>query len=86
MLGLFITKGLERVGHGEYLMIYRGPGFLAVVCLTPPFDSSPTHTHPFPVDRRHRKIKKERQLSDGREGKEVGEEPNHTTARKPGHL
>jgi hypothetical protein len=30
----------------------------------------------------HRKTEKERQLAEGRGGKGVGEEPNHTTARK----
>jgi hypothetical protein len=34
----------------------------------------------------HRKTKKERQLDQGRRGKGVGKEPNHTTARKPGIL
>jgi hypothetical protein len=34
----------------------------------------------------HRKTKKEGQLADAREGEEVGEEPNQTTARKPCHL
>jgi hypothetical protein len=29
---------------------------------------------------------KERQLADRRGGTEVGEEPNHTTARMPGSL
>ncbi len=33
-----------------------------------------------------RKPEKERQLADGRGGEGVGEEPNHTTARKPGPL
>jgi hypothetical protein len=33
-----------------------------------------------------RKTEKERQLADGRRGEGVGEEPNHTTARKPGSL
>ncbi len=30
----------------------------------------------------HRKTEKERQLADGRQGKGVGEEPNHSTTRK----
>jgi hypothetical protein len=34
----------------------------------------------------HWKSDKERQLADGRGGKGVGEEPYHTTARKPGPL
>jgi hypothetical protein len=39
------------------------------------------------LDRRHRKTEKERQLPGGRwRREEVGEEPNHTTARKPGSL
>ncbi len=33
-----------------------------------------------------RKTEKESQLADGRGGKGVGEEQNHTTARKPGPL
>jgi hypothetical protein len=33
----------------------------------------------------HRKTEKERELADGR-GEEGGEEPNHTTTRKPGPL
>jgi hypothetical protein len=68
-------------------MISRGVGFLAVVLL----GSSPI---PFPspscskFNRRHtRRLEKERQLADGRgRGKRVGEEPNHTIARKPGSL
>jgi hypothetical protein len=32
----------------------------------------------------HRKTEKERQLPDRRVGEGVREEPNHTTARKPG--
>ncbi len=62
-------------------MIYRGPGFLAVVW----FGSSPT---PSPLSRQqarlatHRKTEKKRQLDDGRGGREgVGEEPNHSAAR-----
>ncbi len=62
-------------------MIYRWPGFLAVVW----FVSS----HPFPpssfskLDRRHTgRLRKRDNLLTGR-GKGVGEEPDHTTARKP---
>ncbi len=51
-----------------YWMIYRGPGFLAVVW----FGSSPTPSPP-PVSKSrpatHRKTKKERQFADGRRGK-----------------
>jgi hypothetical protein len=50
-------------------MIYRGPGFLAVVFI----GSSPT---PSGRLRREDILLKE-------EGEGVGEEPNHTTARKP---
>jgi hypothetical protein len=64
----------------EYWRIHRGPGFLAVVC----FGSSPTPSltcqqivFSFSVFRV--------QLTDGRGGR-VGEEPNHTTAIKPGPL
>jgi hypothetical protein len=45
---------------------------------------------PFPLPRKkcgiYRKTEKERQLADGRGGKGVSEEPNHTTPRKPGPL
>jgi hypothetical protein len=51
-------------------MIYRGTGFLAVVG----FGSTPTPFSP--------KAEKEIQLAAGREGEEVGEEPNHTTQKK----
>jgi hypothetical protein len=50
------------------------------------------HAHcpctPFPLSgpATLRKTEKERQLADGRGGKEVDVEPNHTTARKPGPL
>jgi len=53
-------------------------------------DSAPRP--PSPISRQsagpatHRKTEKERQLADGRGGKGVGVEPNHTTARKPGPL
>ncbi len=58
----------------EYSMIYRGSGFLAF-------------SLPRKLDRRHTgRLRKERQLADGRSGKGVGEEPKHTTARKPGPL
>jgi hypothetical protein len=33
-----------------------------------------------------RKTEKERKVDDGRGGKRVGEEPNYTTAKKPGPL
>ncbi len=67
-------------------MIYRGPGFLAVAR----FGSSTT---PSPLSRR--KVVSLSQsscvspvvLTHGKGGWEkVGEEPNHTTARKPGLL
>jgi hypothetical protein len=51
-------------------MIYRRPGFLAVVILLLP--------HPLPLSPQydgpatHRKTEKERQLADGREGKRGG--------------
>jgi hypothetical protein len=64
-------------------MIYREPGFLAVVW----FGSFPVPSPPSPVSkldrRRTRRLRKRRKrdnlLREGREG--VGEEPNHTTAR-----
>ncbi len=37
-------------------------------------------------DLEHRKTEKERQLAQEKGGKRVGEEPNHTTAKKPGPL
>jgi hypothetical protein len=58
-------------------MIYRGPGFLAVVCVgSPPPESStggPTE-----------KLRKRYNLLTGEGGGE--EEPKHMTARKPGPL
>jgi hypothetical protein len=60
-------------------MKYRGPGFVAgvvrlgssLIPSTPPLPSvSSTQT----------KTKKGRRLADGRAGKGLGEEPNHTTA------
>ena len=69
----------------EYWMIYREPGFLAVVW----FSSSPTPSPPLvsKLDRRHtERLRNKRQLFDRRGGKGVGEEPNNTTARKPGPL
>jgi hypothetical protein len=53
--------------YSEYWMIYKGPGFLAIIW----FGSSPT-----PSEATHRKTEKERQLADG------GEEPNHATTRE----
>jgi hypothetical protein len=56
----------------EYLIVYRGPGFISVIR----FGSSPTPFPPIPspvgkLDRRHtRKTEKERQLADGRGGRE----------------
>jgi hypothetical protein len=43
-------------------------------------------THPITPLPTDKKTEKERQLDDTRGGKGVGEEPNHTTARKPGNL
>ncbi len=50
----------------EYWMIFRGPGFLAVVC----FGSSPTPSQLSQEARTatRRKSEKERQLADGRRG------------------
>jgi hypothetical protein len=71
---------LVLVMDSEYYMIYRGPVFLAVVL----FGSSPT----LPVsklDCRHtgRLRKRDKLLTGEGGGKGVGEESNHTTARKP---
>jgi hypothetical protein len=66
-------------------MINREPGFLVVVW----FSSS----RPPPLSHRqqarpatHRKTEKEIQRAYGRGEEGMGEEPNHTTARKPGPL
>ncbi len=51
------------LGAREYLMIYRGPGYLAVEW----FGSSQTPSPPF--DRRHTgRLRKREQLTDGRRG------------------
>jgi hypothetical protein len=66
-------------------MIYRGPGFLADAL----FGSSPTPSStssPEAKAARHRKAENKRQLADGRRGEGVGEEPNHTAAKKPAGL
>jgi hypothetical protein len=83
-LTIYQKKTWIRKGWAQR-MIYRGPAF------SQSYDLAPRPTHPpSPVsklDRRQRKIKKERQLGNRRVGgKEVGEKPNHTTARKPGPL
>ncbi len=63
-------------GRGKargYSMLYRGTSFLAVP-LPPLLSVSSTGDN------------KKRQLDDGKEGEGVGQEPNRTTARKPGPL
>ncbi len=68
----------------EYWMIYRGPGCLAVVWV----GSSPTPSPTVPSASSlscsvfYSVLLVE--LTDGRRG--GGEEPNHMTSRKPGHL
>jgi hypothetical protein len=80
---LFVFRSI-KVMDSEYYMIYRGPVFLAVVL----FGSSPT----LPVsklDCRHtgRLRKRDKLVAGEREGgKGMGEESNHTTARKLGSL
>ncbi len=67
----------------EYWMVYRGPGFLAVAW----FGSSPA---PSPLFRQqvvslsHSSCVSPVDITYGGDG--VGEEPNHTIARKPGPL
>ncbi len=63
----------------EYWMIYRGSGFLAIVW----FGSFPSSFSAI-----HSKIERDNLLTEnGGGGMEVvGEEPNHTTERKPGPL
>ncbi len=58
-------------------MIYRVPGFLAVVwfCSSPTPWPPPPHSSASKLDRRHRKTEKERQVADGK----GGWEQNHTT-------
>jgi hypothetical protein len=66
-------------------MIYRGPGILASYNLAPP-------PSPLPVPRQQvysfspSSCVSPVELTDGRGGEEVEEEPNPTTARKPGLL
>jgi hypothetical protein len=69
-------------------MIHIGPGFLAVVR----FGSSPTPFPPFLHLSREQVVSLSQssrvwpvELTDGG-GKGAGEEPNHTTSRKPGPL
>ncbi len=50
----------------------------------PPLPPSLSHHQAGPAT--HRKTEKERQVADSGGGEGVGEEPNHTTARKPGPL
>jgi hypothetical protein len=69
----------------EYCMIYRGPGFLVIIW----FGSSPTPILPFPVSKLFLFLSlpvcpRSNLLPGG--GETVGEEPNLTTARKPGPL
>ncbi len=47
---------------------------------------SPDLPPAFPATETKRKTEKERQLAEGRGCEGVGEEPNHTIARKPGPL
>jgi hypothetical protein len=60
-------------------MIYRGPGFLAVVWFALPSVASR-------LDRRHTKRWEREETTCWREGEGMDEEPNHTTVRKPGLL
>ncbi len=71
-----LPEGVWLLCDREYWMIYRWPGSFALVWCY----SSPTPS-PLSLSRlaTHRKTEKE-----GEGG--LGEEPNHTTARKPGHL
>jgi hypothetical protein len=68
-------------------MIFRGSGFLLRS-----YDLAPPPPLPPPLFRQlarpatHRKTEKERQLVGRRRDRGVGEEPNLTTARKPGPL
>ncbi len=81
------TLGDELPCRREYWLIYRGPGFLAIVSR----DSAP-HTPllpPSPVsklDRRHTGSLRKRDNLLTRKGGRGGEEPNHTTTGKAGPL
>ncbi len=69
------------VDRRGYWMIYRGPGFLALVW----FGNSPTPSPPSlvsKIDRRHRKTEKERNLAVDWGGGGA----THTTSRNPGPL
>ncbi len=66
-------------------MIYRRPGFLAVVydlAPLPPLSPIPTYARPAT----HRKTEKEKHLLTGERKVGGGEETKYTTARKPGPL
>jgi hypothetical protein len=69
----------------EYLMIYRGPGFLADLLFGP---RPPPSLH-FPISKlplfRNLPVCRRSSLLTG-EKEGVGVEPNHTTARKLGPL
>jgi hypothetical protein len=76
-LGFVYTESIE--------IIYRGPGFLAVECLAP---NPPPPPPPSPVSKLYLghslPVCCPAELTDVRVGEGVGEEPNHTAARKPG--
>jgi hypothetical protein len=73
-------KRSRRSRRREYSIIYTGTSFLAIVRIG---YSAPVRK----LDRRHtERLRKRDKLLTGDEGKGVGEEPNHKTARKPGPL
>ncbi len=68
----------------EYLMIYRGPGFLAVVHIIRLLAMHPLSSLSLQqvVSLSQSSLCRRSSLLSG----DVGEEPNHTTARKPDPL
>jgi hypothetical protein len=67
-------------------MIYRRQAFLRSYDLAPRPSPFPPLSRQKARPATHRNTEKERQLADGRGWRMWGEEPNHTTARKPGPL
>jgi hypothetical protein len=69
----------------DYSMIYRGPGFLAIAMVWLHLQYPPSSSPLRKLGRKHTgRLRKRDNLLTGKGRR--GEEPNHTTARKPGPL
>ncbi len=76
-----------KVSSRGYLMIYRGPGSLVVVCLARHPPPPPSPVSKFDRRRRHTgRLRKRDNWLTGEGGRGLLEEPNHKTARKPAPL